>query len=345
MKRFNRQWWIKLGKRLLYVVAVGWIMMLILEGCYRYQIWDFYRTELVALNPDLDSPKPSILVMGDSFSADTSSWVSDIRRTFPQYKVINSAVPGTGVLQAHLMANRRFKRFQPPIFVYQIYVGNDLFDLRYPTQSRKISRTRKWYWTISNSLRFLPWLNYKSGQWISDPKLSTQTAKTDAAFDPDLFTTREKRYFEAEPEIISNHILLQGGREAEMDQLIKRLNKLLDYCQTGNCQAFIVLIPHCAQVSETYMRNMTRAGARIRERKNIFDVDYPFAHKIAESLEGRPNVHMLNPLLAMQQAENRGQTLYFANDIHLNQQGQRWLGQWISDTLQALLPENNPRKR
>lgn len=169
--------------------------------------------------------------------------------------------------------------------------------------------------------------------------------KMDTLFNPESFSAREKQYFQAEPEIISNHVFLKKGRENDMAHLIKRLNKILDYCPDGECEAVILVIPQCAQVAENYYRNMTRAGARIPELKTILDQIFPFIESLAKGVESRSNVHVLNPLSAFQAQERKGKTMYLPNDIHLNQEGQAFLGKWVSDTLHFILADHQPRER
>ena len=56
--------------------------------------------------------------------------------------MINAGIPGSSVLQANLVAPTRFSRFEPSVFVYQINVGNDLVNLRYPVSWGRLSLAR-----------------------------------------------------------------------------------------------------------------------------------------------------------------------------------------------------------
>jgi len=64
-------------------------------------------------------------------------------------------VGGTGIFQTLMIAPGRLRRFHPSVLVYQIYVGNDLFDVRYPVSWRRLSIARNVYWTAANHLRSL----------------------------------------------------------------------------------------------------------------------------------------------------------------------------------------------
>src|SRR6266571_2542108 len=113
--------------------------LLVLEWAYRTQILDTYRPELQAFNPaqvTADASRPTLLLLGDSFTAGRTSYAGLLQDTLQEWRVTNAAVSGTGVLQALYTAPHRFAHFHPTIFVYQVYVGNDLFDIRYPLNWR-----------------------------------------------------------------------------------------------------------------------------------------------------------------------------------------------------------------
>src|SRR5262249_55431605 len=116
---------------LMVLVSLG-LALLVLEWVYRSQLVDMYRPELHTLNPPqvlASNAKTTLLVMGDSFTASRTSYAGILQDTLQEWRMINAAVSGTGVLQALYMAPNRFDQFHPSIFLYQVYVGNDLFDI------------------------------------------------------------------------------------------------------------------------------------------------------------------------------------------------------------------------
>ncbi len=138
--------------------------LLALEGIYRFQLVDCYRGELLRNNSAVDlqahTRRKTLLIMGDSFAAQADTFAFDLRRALDgQWRTVNSAVGGSGVIQASLMAPRRFRKFTPSLFLYEIYVGNDLFDLRYPSAWGRVSPLRSFYWLMSRNFRSLAWLN------------------------------------------------------------------------------------------------------------------------------------------------------------------------------------------
>src|SRR5215475_15550836 len=151
---------------LMVVVSLG-LALLVLEWLYRSQLVDTYGPELHTFTPPqvlASHAKPTLLVMGDSFTAGRTSYAGILQDTLQEWRVINAAVSGTGVLQALYMASNRFAQFHPSIFLYQVYVGNDLFDIRYPTNWHTISVARNMYWFLANHLRVVGYLNYRLRQ-------------------------------------------------------------------------------------------------------------------------------------------------------------------------------------
>src|SRR5262245_26962524 len=137
--------------------------LLVLEWVYRTQMVDTYRPELHAFNPApvlADDHRPTLLLMGDSFTAGRTSYAGILQDTLHEWRVMNAAVSGTGVLQALYIAPNRFTQFHPALFLYQVYVGNDLFDIRYPTNWHTISPVRNLYLLLANHLPVIGYLNY-----------------------------------------------------------------------------------------------------------------------------------------------------------------------------------------
>src|SRR5215831_19949144 len=218
------------------------LALLILEWLYRFQIVDTYRPELHTFNPpQLLAPdnRPTLLVMGDSFTAGRTSYAGILQDTLQEWRVINAAVSGTGVLQALYMAPQRFAQFHPTIFLYQIYVGNDLFDIRYPMNWRTISPLRNLYWLLANHLRVIGYLNYRLGHLRAMPAVSQPralsardtTAAVAAAENTEVFAVehydaRVKTYIRAEPALVEDSILVQHSRQQDYAVFLAQLEKL-----------------------------------------------------------------------------------------------------------------------
>jgi hypothetical protein len=133
-------------------IVSGIAALLIFEFIYRDQLIDTFRAELKAYNSpqvlNMDERK-TLLVMGDSFSAGNTSYPAWLRFFQDDYRVINAGVPGIGILEAAATAPRRFEEFKPSIFIYQVYVGNDLYNISYPVNWSNVSFIRNLYWSVA----------------------------------------------------------------------------------------------------------------------------------------------------------------------------------------------------
>lgn len=120
--------------------------LLLFEAAYRFQFVDTYRPELQAFNDaetlDGTGRSETILALGDSFTAGRGGYVDYLRAPLPGRRLVNAGISGTGVAQALIVAPRRLREFEPSVVIYQVYVGNDLFDLRYPQNLRRVSLAR-----------------------------------------------------------------------------------------------------------------------------------------------------------------------------------------------------------
>jgi hypothetical protein len=315
------------------------LALLVLEWLYRSQLVDMYRPELHTFTPPqmltLDD-KPTLLVMGDSFTAGRTSYAGILQDTLQEWRVINAAVSGTGVLQALYMASNRFAQFHPSIFLYQVYVGNDLFDIRYPTNWRTISLVRNLYWFFANHLRVVGYLNYRLRQVKEEtltsrqghvPSLAGTAVAASATGDTGVFSvehydTRVKLYVRAEPSLIEDSILVQGHRQHDYAIFLESLAQLLTYCKPAVCRAFILVMPHVCQVDAAYLTYMSQLGARFTTPAALSLPEYPFLVRLRERFTAWPNVHIVNPLSRLREVHAQ-QAVYDANDEHLSPAGQQ----------------------
>ncbi|MCX6199155.1 MAG: hypothetical protein NTY88_08025 [Bacteroidetes bacterium] len=309
----------------------------IAELVYRMQWFDFYSTELQALNSKdglLVNGRKKILVLGDSFSADTASYVGKLQLLFPPFDFINAAIPGTGIRETKCIAKNRIERFKPSVVIYQIYVGNDLFDIRKPLDGN-ISMTRKIFWWLTDRSLFLRYINYKAGQLKNSLGINPihDQYRNEEKFSPKEFSNREKLLLQAEPLLIENSVLLKNGREVDAEELVDGLEELSKLTRNENAQLIVLLIPHCAQVNEDYLNKMVSVGAQFTSnavfQKNNF-VLYSF---IKEKLKAE-QIEILHPLQLFHQIDSSGNLLYYQNDIHLNTKGQKVIADFLSSTLQ-----------
>lgn len=323
-----------------YVLFCFVFILLVFEFMYRLQIIDTYYPELVAYNSDNNlknrDKMKTILIMGDSFTAGQYNYPFFMQSELKNWRIINSGVSGTGVIQASIIASKRFKEFKPSIFIYQIYVGNDLFDITYPVNWETISFIRNAYWAVSNYFRSISFLNYRLGQMSvkksnknEDELKQIYKRNITDDFSVKKYNEREGVYIKAEPLILENQIMVKGKRKKDFDVFIRKLKELISYCKPGVCKSYILVIPHACQVDEHYLENMRRLGSVFSETEQILKDEYPFIVQIQQEFKRNSHVHVLNPIQILKDHENDGKPMYFQNDCHLNQNGQKVIAEYI----------------
>lgn len=304
-------------------VLIVLMAMTIFEVIYRNYWIDFYRNDLVALNPQEDlnlSKEKTILVFGDSFSADPNGWVKTLRDSLPACNVINSALPGTSIFHQKIFFEDRIDEFQPDQIIIQLYVGNDLIDYYRPINFSKVSFFRNLYWSLSDRFISLQFINYRLGQIKSAE--SFVAAKLDACFSAEKYNPRVLTYLNADPTIISQSISPEGGMNDTMIELLSDLSEMISEVKVP---VYLVVVPHCTQVSETYFDHYLQLGANLDRDKLT---EYLFLKNINDFAAINPSVKVLDPLSYFKNQDNVS-PLYFSNDPHLNSIGQEKLGQFI----------------
>jgi len=313
----------------------------LLELVYRFQWLDFYRTELRAYNPPEaltgTHNGPVLLAIGDSFTAGTTSYPDVLRKLLPEWRIINSGIPGTGIVQANIVAPGRLRAFKPGTCVYQIFAGNDLFDIRYPSGGENITMARRIYWFLSSHLRSLSFLNYRLGQWRTGALTSyvpdVPSGTREAEFSPVLYDARERLYMTAEPCLIENQVLVTRQRAVDYDHMLRGLTALHDLCRKSNVTLVLLVIPHSSQVSPAYLNRMQKIGARFSNQERMTEQNYPFIAGIIKTFSGERDVTIVDALPALQSAEHDGVHVFLSNDGHLNHAGQACIARLLADAI------------
>lgn len=325
--------------RILGLIGLGvFLALLLLEWAYRSYWFDFYRVELEYLTPAEDlkpnKEKKTVLVLGDSFSVGPDNYVDQLRERMPEYRFVNAAVPGTGLIQAGIILEDRIEEFQPDVVIYQMYPANDLMDWEYPVSGEGLSFGRKIYWWLANRFRSLAWLNYKFGQRLRGGTVAT-LKDHEEGFDPAKYNSRERLYFTIAPYLI-------GASTGNISTWKERYNGYRSYYQElfqavcdKKTPVITLIVPHCAQVSREYQNRMKQVGARFEQPDWLLSPDYPFQLMINQGM-GNAQPLILNPLAAFQCAEEEGTALYFTHDPHLNREGHRVLTDLLTQQLKKL---------
>lgn len=323
----------------LYGIFLGASVLILLEGCYRFYIIDFYKGGLVGLNSEADltaKDKKTALILGDSFSADSNSYIRELKEKYPKYRFINSAIPGTCARQHALLIKNRVAQFQPDLLIYQLYVGNDLLDWRHPWESNQISWLRKGYWYLSDRFYVLGYLNsalvpirqyfYQDLTIKVDPKIVHQ-------FAPEKYSARSKLYFRAAPFLVENAVLLKGKRKVDLEELTQEIKNIIASLPK-DCKVILLPIPHCMQLGIPYVERMQLIGAKVTQVEALTAVEYPFIKYLRKEL-ANSNVQIFNPLPILKKKEQE-QAVYYENDPHLNRVGQQIVGEGLGEEMEHL---------
>jgi hypothetical protein len=321
--------------------------LLLFELAYRFQVVDFYSAELVTFNPkaDLFQPdkRPALLFFGDSFTAGNECYANILRSKLPGLRVINSSIPGSGILQTSYIARSRLHRFNPSFLIYQIYIGNDLFDISYPINWRQLSLLRNLYWSLTNHLRSLAFLNYRLGQAHHDIvkrgyqsySVGNSSFQTDEIFSPGTFLNNEPLILKADPRLIEKQVLLLEERKKDFSTLVTRLKYVLSQ-RAADCSCYLLVLPHASQVSKAYLDRSKRLGAIFDHEDLILSPDSVFVRELRRAF---PECVTLDPLKLFQSKEQEGIPLFWPNDIHLNPNGNKILAEYLAGILrQAAIP-------
>ncbi len=298
------------------------IIISLFETAYRFDWIDFYSSEIKALNnlqEDNKSSKQKLLIFGDSFSADQNSYIKYLRDSLPQYSIINSAVPGTSMFHHKRFLKRRINTFKPSTVIFQLYVGNDLIDYNHPVNWSENSFSRNVYWSISDYLISLQYLNYKLGQ-ITTTDITTHDAKVDHEFSIETYNAREKLYYKADSNVLVNSI---NGTHKAMKDLTFDLNNVIKQL-SKETQVYILIIPHVAQTSNKKRNQIESLGATLDE--NTHSLSYGFLNQVKKELIRGT---IISPLDLFQKNSN----FYYPNDPHLNPDGQKALANYILKTI------------
>ena len=311
--------------------------LLVFEGIYRYQLIDFYRPEHKTYNrpADLrDASLKTLMAMGDSFSAGRNSWVAFLRLHLPSYRIINASVSASGIFESLYMAPGRFREFKPRVFIYQVFVGNDLQDIRRPLNWRTMTLARYAYGFMCSylGLRSLTFANYRLAQLLGHSDAGGEQS-VDQPFSPATYPKSVTIYTQAEPYNLEDTVLARGERGRDLATLIDGIKKLVSYAGPG-CRKYVVVIPDAGQVSDFYLDHLRQLGARVSDPQGLQREDYPFFIRLKEGLAGA-DLKVLNPLPWFKGHERQSQRLYYSNDTHLKPVGQSLLGEFILGQLQA----------
>jgi hypothetical protein len=307
-----------------------------LELVYRNQWFDFYKNELTSLNSteDLQSGEKKMLVCGDSFSADPESYVKLLRDTLNDYAVINCAVSGTGIRQHELYLNNRISTYNPDIFIYQFYVGNDLFDITHPHQSKDISLLRRFYWWLSDRMLSLGFLNFKLAVLrynFFDDSGGSYKPRVHEEFSVEKYSKREKLNYVADPYLLENTLFLKEQRKTDYETFEYKFDEIIKSLKDST-RKYLIIIPHQSQLSELYYNRHNKMGVHSSLPYYQYDSDKIPLYQKLETYCKQNHITIIDPLKEFRHAESLEQ-IYFSNDPHLKENGHNVIAKLLIDEI------------
>ena len=316
------------------VFIIALITLLLFELCYRYYIIDFYHTPWKMLNQtENNSTEVDLLVFGDSFSAKPSGYVDLLRKQFPNKKIWNAAVAGIGIKQVNLFAARRIKQTKPKAILYQVYVGNDLLDVKNLTNWGKLSFTRNLYWAASDIFTSLRHLNQQLVGFRKEKSmipLGLDKPFSMALYDKRslMFTQADEAYLYKTVTITDDFLTRYHTWKKEMDQFIATI--------PFGTKLYLSFIPHCAQLNPRYLNYQLALGNTVADTSVFFQEQYPFIKQAMHDFKNDSTIVFLNPLATLRKADKETYPLYYENDPHFNPNGHKEFADYLSIELLKL---------
>ena len=315
------KWLKKIGRFTLKISIILLITLSILELSYRYQWIDYYSFEWEYQNPKTETKCKSeeVLVFGDSFSAEPNSWVNQLRKDSNDFSIFNASIPGVGPETFNLLINERIEEVNPDIVIIQLYVGNDLYDIKKPVNWDEFSISRNLFWTFSNRFRILNFINYRMGQ-VSYDISDTVDVKTTKAFDSKFYSTRTKLFIDGDINYPQNTISLSEKKLDEFNRLVVSLKEMEEI---STVPVYVVIIPHCTQVHSFYRGCYQKLGANMQDK---------LSHENQWSIQlSQSGFKVIDPLFYLRELEKKDLRMYYENDPHLTELGQKELASFIKN--------------
>jgi len=303
------------------------IAFLLFEWGYQNSIIDFYKSDFKALNTteNLNSKNIDFLVFGDSFSAHQNNYIDLLRNDFPELIFVNLSISGTGIKQVNTFAKKKIEKYQPKNIIYQVYVGNDLLDVRHISKSAKLSFGRTAYWKITDYLKSPIYLNQKLKGFN---RSSVVFEEVTDSFSFEKYNSREKLLFKIDPSYLEKQVFLKSDFNNRYKVWEEELTIFLSFIPE-KVNVYIVFVPHCSQIDEFYFNNMIKLGANFENTSLFENENYSFYNSARNDFEKFENSVFLNPLAFFKKLDTVSNRLYYENDPHFSRKGHRELSNYL----------------
>lgn len=271
-----------------------------------------------------------MLVFGDSFSAKADGYVAALANQYPEKIILNASTPGIGIKQVNLFAVDRIQQTKPKAILYQVYVGNDLLDVKNLSNWRELSLARNLYWSASDFFISLRYLNQRMVVLRKDTSLIPQGLNkpfAKAMYDKRslLFTQADATYLYKTVTITDDFLTRYALWKKEMDEFITKI--------PPDTKLYITFIPHCAQLNTFYYHQLLDMGNRVADSSVFFQEQYPLLQQASADFQHHPTIVFLNPLTHLKNADKEGYRLYYENDPHFNANGHQEFAHYLATNL------------
>ena len=322
----------KFARGCVQLVIISCITFLLFEVAYRYGVIDFYKADIEALNPSdsIESTTIDYLVFGDSFSTPTGNYVDRLRNRHTEKTFLNLGIPGTGIKQVNTFAKKKIKRYNPTHIIYQVYIGNDLLDVRHVSNWETISFARNIYWKATDYMWSGVYVNQKL-KGLSRSKVNTHSLKKET-FSKASYTRRQGLLFNADASYLYKTITLQEDFLHRYNTWKEEMRSFLEVIPP-DVQVSIVFVPHGAQVHDRYYHHMLALGAQFEDKETTQKNDYTFYKQAVTDFKTFDNVSFYNPLAFLKEKETTQNRLYYSNDPHFSDQGQIALYEFLDTAI------------
>ena len=322
----------KFAKECLQLVIISCITLLIFEVVYRYGVIDFYKAEIEALNSSdsIESTSINYLVFGDSFSTPADNYVDRLRSKYPKKSFLNLSIPGTGIKQVTTFAKKKIKRYNPKHVIYQVYIGNDLLDIHHLSHWGNTSFARNVYWKTTDYIWSGVYINQKL-KGLNSNKVNVHSLKK-GAFSKIEYTKRQILLFNTDASYLYKTITLQEDFLNRYNSWKEEMRSFIEMIPI-DVTISIVFVPHCAQVNDWYYNHMLQLGAQFENKNNVQENDYKFYNKAVTDFKTFDNVFFYNPLAFLKRKDTNLNRLYYNNDPHFNDQGQKALYEFLDKAI------------
>lgn len=308
------------------------LTLIIMEVCYRSFFIDFYQNQFEYLNNDLidgdnyNHGNDRILVFGDSFSADSNSYVKVLKDSLSKYHIMNAAVPGTTIREASIMQSYRLQQTKPTKIIYQIYIGNDLIEWKHPYEGKDLSMARKIYWWLSDRIWVVSYINRQLPYVRSSFSEELLAGKhIEKPFNKVLYSSRTKLYCQAQANFLKDAILMRSSYDKIIDSYFGRLEKFIVEVPI-DIELVLLIIPDKVQISMDYMSHLNLLGCNTSYE--LLSSSYPLMRAFENLEKSYSHVSIINPIEELRQ-KNKIREVYYSNDSHLNEYGQKVLGEFV----------------